>query len=325
MNICLEYLPATVDVNFVLGGRCRTVKLGKACRIAALTLDDLNIRHFVNSFCKRMALAPFRDSDEDILRFCVIPANRVGAGQTVWDALTTMPCESLRVLGRDDRLVECDRLIARVAAEPSREGQAAHTQTLMDYLQTEPAVQVVEENPKLKEVLVAKCKELRSLHSTEFPALAASCTAVLLHLSDDERVLAALKKLNRRPIRITLQMTGFVAEEGLLWPLDHMVWTSRYGTCVSIYRQFNRYKKANGITASYTFAEMLRCYSPDGKRSLYDILLNWTEAEASLLTPCTVDEFLEPLPEVSELADLRRRIERLEDAEKKRARLIATD
>lgn len=127
---------------------------------------------------------------------------------------------------------------------------------------------------------------------------------------------------------MTLQMDGFAAEEGLLWPLDRLVWSKRYGKCVSIYRQFNAYKKANGITASYTFAEMLKCYTPDGKQPLYDILLHWTEASLALLKPCTVDEFLEPLslPELCskidvflELADLRRRLTALEDAEKKRA------
>lgn len=335
----LEFIPETVTVDFVLGGRCQSVKLGKAERISKLTLDGLNLRHFVNVFCKRYALEPFRKSDESILRYFVIPANRVGAGQTVWDALTTMPRESLRVLGQDARAVECKRLLALNASEPSREGKAAHAQSLLDYLQTEPLLRFIEEHPTFKEVVINKCKELFDLHAGEFPALACSCAAVLRLLSDDERVVANLKKLDRRPIRMTLQMDGFAAEEGLLWPLDRMVWSKRYGKCVSMFRQFNAYKKANGITASYTFAEMLKCYTPDGKQPLYDILLNWTEASSALLKPCTVDEFLEPtlesLPElcskidaffeVSEIADLRRRLTALEDAEKKRARLAATE
>jgi len=324
----LDSIPETVNVDFVLGGRCQTVKLGKAPCVAKLTLDGLNIRHFVNVFCKSNTLEPFYDAVEDILKYCVIPADKIGAGQTVWNALTTMPRESLRTLGCDYRAVECKRLLYLIDAEPSREGKAAHAQSLMDYLQTEPLLRFIEEFPTFKEVVIAKCKELFDLHAGEFLGLACSCAAVLRLLSDDERVVTNLKKLDRNPIRMTLQMDGFAAEEGLLWPLDRLVWSKRYGKCVSIYRQFNAYKKANGITASDTFAEMLKCYTPDGKQPLYDILLHWTEASLALLTPCTVDEFLEPLslPELCskidvflELADVRRRLTALEDAVKKRA------
>jgi hypothetical protein len=336
MFASLDAIPETVNVDFVLGGRCQTVKLGKASRVSKLTLDGLNIRHFVNVFCKRNTLAQYPASDEDILKFCVIPADTIGAGQTVWDALNSMSRESLRILGRDYRAVECDRLLALFAAEPSRKGQAAHAQSLMDYLQTAPVLRFIEAHPAFKAVVIAKCKELRALHAAEFPGLAGSCTAVLglLGVPDSTQVIVRFNQLDRRPIRMTLQMDGFAAEEGLLWPRDRKVWSKRYGTCVSMFRQFNAYKKANGITASYTFDEMLKCYTPDGKQPLYDILLHWTEASAALLVPCTVDEFLEPMPlpskidaffEVSEIADLRRRLAALEDAEKKRARLAATE
>jgi hypothetical protein len=336
MFASLDAIPETVNVDFVLGGGRQTVKLGKASRVSKLTLDGLNLRHFVNVFCKRNTQAPYPASDEDILKFCVIPADTIGANQTVWDALNSMSSASLRMLGRDYRTVECERLLALCRTEPSREGQAAHAQSLMDFLQTKPVLPFIEKHPSFKAVVVAKCKELRALHAAEFPGLGASCTAVLglLGVPDSTQVIVRFNQLDRRPIRMTLQMDGCAAEEGLLWPRDRKVWSKRYGTCVSMFRQFNAYKKANGVTASYTFDEMLKCYTPDGKQPLYDILLNWTEASAALLTPCTVDEFVEPMSlpskidaffEVSEIADLRRRLLALEDAEKKRARLAATE
>ena len=329
----LEFIPETVNVDFVLGGRCQSVKLGKASRVSRLTLDGLNLRHFVNVYCKRNALAPFYDSDEDILMYCVIPVDTIGAGQTVWTALNSLSVYSLRMLGRDYRTVECERLLALINSQTSREGKAAHAQSLMDFLQTKPVLPFIEKHPSFKAVVVAKCKELRTLHAVEFPGLGASCTAVLRLLGEDNdtQVMVRFNQLDRKPIRMTLQMDGCAGEEGLLWPLDRKVWSKRYGTCVSMYRQFNGYKKANGVTASYTLAEMLKCYTPNGKQSLYDILLNWTEASSALLVPCTVDEFLEPTSkidtffEVSEIADLRRRLAALEDAEKKRARLAATE
>ena len=329
MSSNLQFLPESFDVDFVMATAER-VKFCTAATIGKVTLGGLNIRHFVNSYCKRRRLEPFCEEPECILDFChLVPDTYGSQWVTVGNALKNMSSTELPLLGFSPEAAKFKGFLAKIEATDDRSEKAVIAQAFMEFVRTD-GLELMTANSVLKCICIEKCKELHRLHWEEFPALAAACAAALADLDPPiDAVLDSivLKNLSTRPLptsfRVSLQMEDFDAESGLLYPKEMQVYSRYYGRRVSLFQHFNRYKKVNCLPGRYTLPEILKYYFVDTSETLYDTLLNWNEELWEHLEPCSEEEFACDC--CAEIAALRRRIEALEAAEKKRTRLAATE
>jgi hypothetical protein len=284
----------------------------RATCIKASKIDGINIRHFLNRYCKKHALTLCPVTDKAILNYCFVPAG-FRKGDSLATVLASVEPELIQYIGKEHRAPQFLLLLQKVtAAAPNRAEQALAVMELMRMVQSEDGLGLVAEYPSFKAVVIAKCKELRLTHHAEFPEMAAECARLLWKLGEevdlyeasamtvaeqqsqqqnDETVLKNWQLLPAAPILVALEVGEHGQQACLLFADERTIYSTYYGKQVHLCRHFNRYMKASGATLSLPFVGMLKHYYVDTERhtSLYDFLLHWHE-EAPL-TFCAISAF----------------------------------
>jgi len=281
-----KYLPATITVDFrMAGGFAERVLLHTKSSAYKAEVSDghtYNLRHYFHKYRKMYDLDTVCPSDTDLLQFCIVAVGE-RRGLSLDRILEWCEPFQLEWVGRLDPVMPfVQQKLEEVRETSDRDLQAALIEELMDTV-LQQGLSLASRYETFRQVLIAKCKELREAYGSEYAGIWRACTGVLKGLgvlSEEEIAIENWNSLSHKDLIVYIRMEGYPPLKNVLsldmTPSHHHRILVRYST---------RYSIPMTYPLPHAFADVFRNYylSPEGHCNLYDMLCNWKAEDAYLL------------------------------------------
>lgn len=188
-DACREYfrdmaLPSSLPC-IVSGFPEDQVVFEKSCLFRVGVRDDLTPQDAVYYVTARSI-----SFEEALLVLLVQCPGKIGHGLSLREIMDTYSVEQQAIVGRltSDEVDEVRKLrvigevqvyLKQIEQEPTKQGRADVTTSLMEYLLTDEAAWFVRKYDKFRQVVLEKCEEIMREERAAFPALEAACVEVM--------------------------------------------------------------------------------------------------------------------------------------------------